>query len=392
MPWKEVSPMNEKVRFIADFSKKRFSFSELCDHYDISRKTGYKWIERYEEDGPGALEDKPRIPHHFPNETDPRIVDALLDLRRKHTYWGAKKILKIVGGRHPNWDLPCRSTVCDIFNRNGLVPRTRRRRRIGHPGKPSNIVFAPNDLWCADFKGQFKTGDGIYCHPLTVTDYVSRYLIGCQGLHSTAVSSAKAVFTRLFEEYGLPNRIRTDNGVPFATNTLARLSSLSAWWVRLRILPEFIEPGKPQQNGRHERMHETLKEETARPSAGSMSAQQRRFNHFREEFNTLRPHEALDQETPASVYTPSPRPMPSKILPFEYPNRFEVRYVNASGGMRWRSNWVQVSTVCSGENIGLEEIDDGIWEVYYGPLKIGRFHERLGRIEDEYYRLNRIKL
>jgi hypothetical protein len=200
------------------------------------------------------------------------------------------------------------------------------------------------------------------------------------------------VFIRLFEEYGLPTRIRTDNGVPFATNTLARLSSLSAWWVRLGILPEFIEPGKPQQNGRHERMHKTLKAATARPPAGSFSAQQRRFNHFRDEFNNVRPHEALDQETPASFYSPSPRPMPRKISPFVYPDRFETRYVNASGGIRWSSNWVQVSTVCSGEYVGLEEIDDGIWEVYYGPLKIGRFHERLGRIEDENCRLNRIKL
>lgn len=392
MPWKVTSPMDQKVQFIADFSKKRFSFSELCDRYDISRKTGYKWVERYMDDGPGALEDLKKTPHHFPNETDPEIIDELLVLRRKHTFWGAKKILKIVHGYHPDWDLPCRSTVCDIFKRNGMVPRTRRRRRIGHPGKPSNSIFAPNDVWCADFKGQFKTGDGVYCYPLTVTDYFSRYLIGCQALHSTAISSAKAVFIRLFEEYGLPAHIRTDNGVPFATNTLARLSSLSAWWVRLGILPEFIEPGKPQQNGRHERMHQTLKTETALPPAGSMAAQQRRFNHFREEFNNIRPHEALDQETPASIYSPSLRPMPRKILPFEYPDRFELRYVNASGGMRWNSNWVQVSTVCSGEYIGLEEIDDGIWEVYYGPLRIGRFYERLGRIEDVNCRLNRHNL
>jgi transposase InsO family protein len=384
--------MDQKIQFIADFSKKRSSFTELCERYEISRKTGYKWIERYIEDGPGALEDLPRKPHHFPNETDPEIVAALLELRRKHPFWGGKKILTIVHGRHPRWDLPCRATVQEILKRNGMVPIRRWRRRIGHPGKPTSSILAPNDVWSADFKGQFKTSDGVYCFPLTVTDGFSRYLIGCQALHSTAVSSAKSVFIRLFEEYGLPTRIRTDNGVPFATNTLARLSSLSAWWVRLGILPEFIEPGKPQQNGRHERMHRTLKAETALPPAGSMAAQQRRFNRFRDEFNNLRPHEALDQQTPAYVYSPSPRPMPRKIIPFEYPDRFEVRYVNASGGIRWVSNWVQVSTVCSGEYVGLEEIDDGIWEVYYGPLKIGRFHERLGRIEDENGRLNRIKL
>jgi putative transposase len=392
MPWKETSPMDQKVQFIADFRRQRFSFTELCERYDISRKTGYKWVDRYIEKGPGALEDQPRTPHHSPNQTDPKIVTLLLDMRRNHPSWGGKKILSVIYRSHSSWDLPCRATIQDILKRNNLVPLRRYRRRIGHPGKPSTSATAPNDLWCADFKGQFKTYDGVYCFPLTVTDFFSRYLIGCQALHSTAVFSAKAVFTRLFEEYGLPNRIRTDNGVPFATNTLARLSSLSAWWVRLGILPEFIEPGKPQQNGRHERMHRTLKAETARPPAGSMAAQQRRFNHFRDEFNNVRPHEALDQETPASFYSPSPRTMPRKLLPFEYPNRFEVRYVNASGGMSWKSDWVQVSTVCSGEYIGLEEIDDGVWEVYYGPLKIGRFHEQLGRIEDENCRLNRIKL
>jgi putative transposase len=384
--------MNQKVQFIADASKKRFSFTELCERYEISRKTGYKWVERYVDEGPGALEDLPRTPHHSPNETDPEIVAELLELRRKFPAWGGKKIIKIVHGQHPLWDLPCRATVQDILKRNGMVPIRRWHRRIGHPGKPTSSILAPNDVWSADFKGQFKTGDGIYCFPLTVTDNFSRYLLGCQALHSTAISSAKSVFIRLFEEYGLPTRIRTDNGVPFATNTLARLSSLSAWWVRLGILPEFIEPGKPQQNGRHERMHKTLKDATARPPAGSFSAQQRRFNHFRDEFNNVRPHEALEQETPASIYFPSPRPMPRKILPFVYPDRYETRYVNASGGIRWSSNWVQVSTVCSGEYVGLEEIDDGIWEVYYGPLKIGRFHERLGRIEDQNCRLNRIKL
>jgi len=392
MPWKETSPMDQKVQFIADFRRQRFSFSELCERYDISRKTGYKWVDRYLDKGPGALEDQPRTPHHFPNETDPKIVALLLDIRRTHPSWGGKKILSVIHRSHSSWDLPCRATIQDILKRNNLVPLRRYRRRIGHPGKPSTSATAPNDLWCADFKGQFKTNDGVYCFPLTVTDFFSRYLIGCQALHSTAVFSAKAVFIRLFEEFGLPTRIRTDNGVPFATNTLARLSSLSAWWVRLGIFPEFIEPGKPQQNGRHERMHRTLKAETARPPAGSMTAQQRRFNRFRDEFNNERPHEALDLQTPASVYSPSPRPMPRKILPFVYPDRFEVRYVNASGGMSWKSDWVQVSTVCSGEYIGLEEIDDDVWEVYYGPLKIGRFHERLGRIEDENCRLNRIKL
>jgi putative transposase len=227
--------------------------------------------------------------------------------------------------------------VCDILSRHGMVPKKRNRRRIGHPGKPSSSILAPNDLWSADFKGQFKTGNGHYCFPLTVADGFSRYLLGCQGLNSTAVQEAKPVFTRLFKEYGLPKRIRTDNGVPFATNTLARLSKLSAWWVRLGVLPEFIEPGKPQQNGRHEhlrageqidhpgvhfarprRMHRTLKDETTRPAAASLPAQQRRFNTFRDEFNHERPHEALDQQTPANLYHPASREMPNKLPPLVY--------------------------------------------------------------------------
>ncbi len=327
-----------------------------------------------------------------PNETPPEIVTAFLEVRRHHPSWGAKKLLKIVHKRNPRWHLPCRSTVCDILSRHGMVPKKRRRRHIGHPGKPNSLILAPNDLWSADFKGQFKTGNGVYCYPLTVTDGFSRYLLGCQALYSTAVNGVKPVFTRLFHEFGLPKRIRTDNGVPFATNTLARLSALSAWWVRLGVMPELIEPGKPQQNGRHERMHKTLKAEATRPAAGCLSAQQRKFNCFRTEFNEERPHEALDQNTPASVYEPSPRNMPSKLPPLEYPDRFEIRYVSANGGIRWNSDWVNVSTVCAGEYVGLEEIDDGIWNVYFGPLKLGRLHERHMRIEDEYGRLKRLKV
>jgi putative transposase len=203
------------------------------------------------------------------------------------------------------------------------------------------------------------------------------------------VQEAKPVFTRAFKDFGLPRRIRTDNGVPFATNTLARLSQLSAWWVRLGVLPEFIEPGKPQQNGRHERMHRTLKAETTRPPGTTRRAQQRKFDRFREEFNTERPHEALDMQPPASRYEASTREMPNKPPPLEYPDRFEVRYVSANGGIRWNRQWINVSITCVGEYVGLEEIDDGIWNVYFGPLKLGRLLERHMRIEDAYGRLKR---
>jgi transposase InsO family protein len=381
--------MDQKTQFIADYLREVLSVTELCDLYGISRKTAYKVIDRYLRHGPGGLEERSRRPHTSPNHTPQEIEQALLEARRRHPSWGGKKLLTIVHKRHPHWNLPHRSTVCEILSRNGMVPKKRRRRHIGHPGKPTSSILAPNDLWSADFKGQFKTGNGLYCYPLTVTDNYSRYLLVCQALSSTAVDEAKPVFTRLFKEYGLPQRIRTDNGVPFATSTLARLSKLSAWWVRLGVMPEFIEPGKPQQNGRHERMHLTLKNETTRPPAGSLAAQQRKFNIFVEEFNNERPHEALDQQTPASCYQPSQREMPNKLPPLVYPDRFEVRYVSANGGIRWNRDWVNVSTVCVGEYVGLEEIDNGIWNVYFGPLKLGRFNERLMRIEDQYGLLKR---
>jgi putative transposase len=392
MPWSQTSPMDQRTQFIADYLRGRLCITELCALYDVSRKTGYKWIDRYLHYGPAGLDERSRKPRVSPNQTDQEIVTALLEGRRRHPSWGAKKLLALLHRGHPRWELPGRSTVCDILSRHGLVPKQRQRRRIGHPGKPTRSILAPNDLWCADYKGQFKTGNGIYCYPLTVTDGYSRYLLSCQALNSTAVAGAKPVFTRLFKEYGLPARIRTDNGVPFATTTLARLSALSAWWVRLGVMPELIEPGKPQQNGSHERMHRTLKNETTRPPAGNLSAQQRKFNHFRDEFNHERPHEALDQQTPASQYQPSSREMPNKIPPLEYPNRFEVRYVSANGGIRWNKHFVCVSSVCIGEHVGFEEIDDGIWNVYFGPLKLGRFDERHMRIEDQYGKLKRQRL
>ena len=389
MPWRQTSPMDQRIQFISDFLRHSLSTTDLCDLYGVSRKTGYKWIDRYLRLGPEGLVDRSRRPARAPNATSQEIVAAFIEVRQRHPSWGAKKLLAIVHQRHPRWDLPGRSTVCDILKRHGMVPKKRHRRHIGHPGKPTSQILAPNDVWSADFKGQFKTGDGHYCYPLTVTDGFSRFLLGCQALSSTSVAQAKPVFTRLFKEFGLPRRIRTDNGVPFATNTLARLSQLSAWWVRLGILPELIEPGQPQQNGRHERMHRTLKAETTRPPAANCRAQQRKFNRFRQEFNHERPHEALDMQTPAARFEPSPRPMPDKLPPLQYPDRFEVRYVSANGGIRWNKRWVNVSITCMGEYVGLEEIDDGVWNVYFGPLKLGRLLERHMRIEDALGRLKR---
>jgi transposase InsO family protein len=279
--------------------------------------------------------------------------------------------------------------VCNILDRNGLISHPRKRRQLGHPGKPATPISAANAVWSADFKGQFKTGDGIYCYPLTVTDNYSRMLLACQGLLTTACMEVKPVFRRLFQQYGLPERIRTDNGVPFATTSLARLSTLSAWWIRLAVLPELIEPGKPQQNGKHERMHKTLKAETTRPPAPTLRSQQRRFDAFRHEYNHDRPHESLNQETPASLYRPSPRPYPSRLPALQYPAHYEKRLVSDNGGIRWTNHWVNVSCCCAGEYVGLEEIDNGVWEIYFGPLKLGRLLEEHMRIEDQFGKLKR---
>lgn len=389
MPWSQTSPMDQRVQFIADYLRGMLSMVELCASYGISRKTGYKWIDRYLRDGPEGLEDQSRRPERNPNQTPAKIEAAFIQARQRHPTWGAKKLLTLLTRRHPGWPWPSRTTVCNILRRNGLVVGKKRRRVIGHPGRPTTEAAAANELWCADYKGQFKTGNGIYCYPLTVTDTYSRYIIGCQGLAGTKFKDAQTVFTRLFKEYGLPRRIRTDNGTPFASYSLARLSRLSAWWVRLGVIPEFIEPGKPQQNGKHERMHRTLKAETTKPPARNLQAQQRKFNRFVTEFNHVRPHEALDMATPASLYQPSNREMPTKLVRFEYPDRFVTRYVSGNGGFRWHHQWVCVSMACVGEYLGLEEIDNGIWNVYFGPLKLGRFHERLLRIEDQYGRLRR---
>jgi transposase InsO family protein len=381
--------MDQKTQFIADYLRRTLSTTELCALYGVSRKTGYKWIERYLTSGPPGLEDRSRKPYSSPHQTPQHVAEAIIELRHHHPSWGAKTLLAMLETRHPSWPLPARSTVCDILGRHGLVPKTRHRRHMGHPGKPTSQSLALNDVWSDDVKGPFNTGDGLYCYPLTVANGYSRFLLGCQALSSTRVQEAKPVFTRLFKEFGLPKRIRTDNGVPFATNTLGRLSQLSAWWVRLGILPECIEPGKPQQNGRHERMHRTLKAETTRPPARTRRAQQLKFDRFRDEFNCQRPHEALDMQTPASRYDPSPRQMPNRLPPLDYPDRFEVRYVSANGGMRWNRQWVNVSHVCVGAYVGLEEIDHGVWNVYFGPLKLGRLLEGHMRIEDAYGRLKR---
>lgn len=389
MPWRSVKPMEEKIKFIGDYLSKVFNFSELCDRYCISRKTGYKWVDRYNERGAQGLYDKIRRPRRNPIKTAEHIEQDILEIRQKHPTWGAKKILTILERRRVKYKIPNRSTVCAILKRNGCIETPRKKRKRSHPGKPVTEANEPNVLWTADYKGHFKTRDGIYCYPLTICDAYSRYLFECKGLLSPTLKDTKKVFLEVFKKFGIPEIIRTDNGNPFASNALGRLSQLSVWWIKLGIFPELIEPASPQQNGRHERMHKTLKAETTRPPEANIKKQQKRFNEFRTEYNIERPHEALNQDTPASRHKRSSRDLPSKLLKIEYPGHYEVRRVSKNSGIRWKNRRVPVSQILGGEYIGLEEIDDGLWEVYYGPVWLGRFDERIMLIKDDkgkYYR------
>ena len=377
MPWMETCLMTERMRLVIAAEKETYSMSELCRRHCVSRKTGYKWLGRYVEEGAEGLRDRSRRPHRSPNKTPEEIEALLIEVREKHPRWGPDKLLAVIARHHPDLELPARSTVAAILKRQGLVRDRRKRHRSRHPGPPTREITAPNELWTADFKGQFKTRDGRWCYPLTVADEHTRYLLACDGKTSTAGRGVRRTFERLFGEHGMPNGIRTDNGVPFVVpHAILGLSSLGVWWISLGIRPERIEPGKPQQNGRHERMHRTLKDETVNPPASSLKAQQKRFDAFREEFNTERPHQALGQKTPAEVWRPSARPYPDQIPDPEYPGHFQTRKVSTTGKIKFNGHVMWLSETLKHQVVGLEEIDDGIWSIYFYDVLLGRFNER----------------
>ncbi len=377
MPWRELKPMEQKVLFIADYLRGAPNFSTLCTRYGISRKTGYKWIARYDEQGIDGLEEQSHRPHQCPHQTPYRLRQAIIELRTQgHSRPGPKKLQQLLSQRYPHEDIPSQTTIHTILKQAGLVKPRKRRRRVSPYTEPFAPVHEPNQLWSTDFKGQFKLANGRWCYPLTVMDHHSRYLIGCQSLNSIKTLGTQQVFTRLFKEYGLPQRIRSDNGTPFASQATAGLSRLSMWWIRLGIRHERIQAGKPQQNGRHERMHRTLKQETTKPPAPSMKIQQRRFESFQQEYNYERPHEALEQTTPASHYQSSSRPWPGRLPALVYPEYYDVRKVSHCGGLYWRNGMVYVSHLLHDEWVGMDEVDDGIWVVYYGPVRLGQFDIR----------------
>ena len=376
MPWQEQSPMDLRMRFVTDWQSGYWTMTELCADYQISRKTGYKWIDRYDAHGPRGLHDHSRRPHHSPWATASDVVDALVALRRRHPRWGAKKLLVVAARRDPDAAWPSRSTVCDLLKARGLVT-ARRRRGPALPGPaPLAPITGPNDLWTTDFKGEFRTSDGVYCYPLTLRDGFSRFVLRCDALLGRTYEATRHRFERAFAAYGLPVRIRSDNGGPFASTGLGRLSRLSVWWMRLGIEPERIALGHPEQNGSQEQFHAVLKAETARPPASHAAAQQHRFARFSVEYNTERPHEALHDAVPASCYQPSPRPLPRQLPPLEYPGHCERRRVSTMGTISWRNRPVFLSEALAGEDVAFEEVDDGIWTLRFAAVALARYDER----------------
>lgn len=378
MPWKQTEPMNERVKFIAAHLEKTESFSDLCDRFGISRKTVYKWVERYESSGLVSLADQSRAPLSHPHAVSSEVTQLVLQAREKHPNWGPRKLLVVLDRKHPNLVLPSASTVGEILKRNGCIKRRRRRVYSSPQDCDLREYTAPNSIWCADFKGHFPVG-GKRCNPLTISDGFSRYLIRCEALRRPLSSYVQPVFESAFREYGLPDAIRTDNGAPFSTLAPGGLSRLAIWWIKLGIRPERIMPGRPDQNGRHERMHRTLKAEAATPPRESFKAQQRVFDRFLKEYNEVRPHEALAQQTPASAYRKSNRPYPKRLPNVDYPSHFHVYRTYPNGVISFgRTQWI-ISSVLKNEWVGLEEIDNDRRKVYFGPIPLGILDERLAK-------------
>jgi putative transposase len=370
----ETNALVERLRFVDDYESGQWTMSELCERFGISRPTGYKWSGRRRAPD-GGLHELSRAPHRCPHRTAARIEDLILAARREYG-WGAKKLRKILSTRHRGLTWPARSTINDILDRHGLLRRNRRRRKWRHPGAAPLQTHRPNQVWPADFKGQFKTGDGRYCYPLTVTDHFSRSLLACRGLPTVRTEDTKPVFRRLFRDVGLPDAIRTDNGAPFASTGIHGLCELNVWWMQLGIVHQRILPASPQENGTHERMHRELKRETARPAARSLRAQQRRFDRFQRRYNDERPHEGIGDRVPGSLWTPSSRPYPDRISPPHYPGHLEVRRVSHCGTFRLHSAQPFLSNALRDEYIGLEEVDDGVWNIVYYSTLLGRIDEK----------------
>lgn len=380
MPWKVSRPVNERMHFVARLDGGE-RMTDLCVEFGISRKTGHKIWARYQGSGVLGLEDQSRAPKRIPHKTDAAIEEGLLEIRSQHPTWGGRKARDWLVEHKPEISWPAPSTITGIYKRHGLIGESRQRRP--RPGRPAwsslRVAENPNDVWCVDYKGQFRLGNREYCYPLTTSDLLSRYLLTVESLDGTDEEQARPVFADAFRQYGLPVAIRSDNGPPFASQGLMGLTRLSVWWMRLGIVHERIAPGHPEQNGQHERMHRTLKAETTRPAAQHALAQQERFDAFRDEYNNERPHESLNGKAPAKVYTVSPRPFPEKLSDPTYPLHDDTLLVDRGGHLRLpMSRQVFLATALAGELVGLRELNDGLWLVTFMALDLGTYDPKQG--------------
>jgi transposase InsO family protein len=381
VPWRVSHTVNERMKFVVRLDAGE-AMSDLCREFGISRKTGYKFWERYKRQGLQGLADVSRAPKRVARRTAPEIESALVEARKQHPTWGGRKLKRAIEREEPGVVIPSASTVCGILKRNGLVKQRKRWRRPAPWRKPLTVPQVSNEVWAVDYKGQFRLGNGEYCYPLTATDVYSRFLLAVEALDSTDEESAHAAFEDLFREHGLPEIIRSDNGTPFASSGLAGLTKLSAWWLRLGIRHERIEPSHPEQNGQHERMHRTLKAETTRPAGKHSLEQQERFDNFRREFNEQRPHEALGLKTPAEVHQPSTRQYPDPLPELAYPLHDDVLLVSRSGHVRLpRCRTVFLSNALAEQLVGLREGVDGRWLVTFVNLDLGFYDPRDGAFE-----------
>lgn len=379
MPWQETCAVDERMRFMEAWLHEQ-DVAGVARRFGISRKTAYKWIDRFREAGRSGLQDRSRRPHGSPHATDPAVVSALVAIRRAHPTWGPKKLLAKLAQLDDGLDLPATSTAGDIIKRAGLVQTPRRRQRRPEIGRAWPRSDAPNAIWCVDYKGEFRLGNGAYCYPLTLSDEYSRFLLACRGFPRIAGADAQACCEHAFRCCGLPQAIRSDNGSPFASTGLCRLSRLAVWWLRLGIQLRRNVPGHPEHNGRHERIHRDMKAQTTRPPADDLAGQQRRFDDFVQEHNHERPHEALGQQCPAQHYRPSPRPYPERLPQPEYPSHYEVRRVGSNGCIALWGNVCYLSDALALQDVGLVEEDEDRWAVYFASLRLGILDRRSGRI------------
>lgn len=380
MPWNETCPMKERLAFINDYIHSKLSITQLSKRYRISRKTAYKWIHRYRLEGETGLIDRPRVRLTQGHRTSREVEQQIVQCKQQYHWWGPRPIIDYLRMEYPEMDWPAYSTAGLILKRHGLVKTRRVRKKVPPYTQPLAHADQPNDVWSIDFKGQFKLNNGIWCYPLTISDNTSRYLINCTGMSGIAMDPVLAQCELAFRRYGLPKAIRSDNGYPFASRSLGGLNPLSIWFLKLGVLPERIDPGCPQQNPRHERMHRTLKAATAKPPSKNMAQQQRAFDQFRHDYNELRSHRSLDRTTPSEHYRPSTRRYPERIIEPQYPHTFIVRRVRSSGEFKWRGRLFYANNHLHREPIGLHEIADGMFQIYYGQLAIGIVDERLGKI------------